>query len=283
MTLAAAPVAWSKSQISALRECKRKHFFQRSDQYSALKKLKNRFLWTGSIVHETIGQLLKELRQGQPVPPIETFIQSARERMRSEFKSSLKSSEAGPRLFEHEYNHVVSSEVWQSQWNGVERSLRRFLESAWLDRLSKIGPECWKAVDEVLSFDVDGIKAFVKIDCGIEVNSEFFIMDWKGSAIRPTDEASLLVAALYAHEVWGADPRAISAVAISLVDGKTLKAEINEESLMETFLKIQEEAALLESETLKKDSDPFSVPAASLNTCERCNFQRICHPAGLGL
>ncbi len=284
MTLATerAP-AWSKSQMAALRECRRKYFFNQTAQHPELKNLKNRFLWTGSIVHETVGQLLKELRQGQSPVPVDQVVNTVKERMRGEFKASLQPTSPSMRLFEHEYKRSLSQETWLAQWNTVEQSIRRFMSSAWFDRLSKIGPECWKAVDEVVSFDVDGIKAYVKIDCGIEVEGQFFIMDWKSSSVRPTDEAGLLVAALYAHEVWGADPSQITALSVSLMDGKSLKAGVSEDALMETFLKIQEEAAVLESEKCEEGTDPFSLPAASLDTCERCNFQRVCRPASFSL
>jgi hypothetical protein len=203
--------------------------------------------------------------------------------MREEFRDSLKNSQPKWRLFEHEYGIRLSQEAWQSQWNGVEQALRRFMSSAWYDRLAAIGPECWKAVDEVLKFDVGGVTAYLKIDCGIEVEGQFYLMDWKTSQLRASDESGLLVSALYAHEVWGADPCSITALSVSLLNGQSRKASVNEDSLMETYLKIQENAALLESASSHFGSDPFSLPPAELlEICERCNFQKICYPKGIG-
>jgi hypothetical protein len=134
-------------------------------------------------------------------------------------------------------------------------------------------------VDELLSFDVDGVKAFLKIDCAVEIDGRFVIVDWKTSALKPGDEFPLLLGALYAHEVWGADAENIEALAVSLQDGRQMKASINEESLMETFLRIQEESQVLQDETEKQSGLAFAQISmtSDLRLCDRCNFKKLCH------
>lgn len=278
---------WSKSQVNALKECGRKAVLSAKDQSvfpdgDRLKKIKNRFLWTGSLVHEVVGDTCKILRQGEPAPGIEAVIAKTRERMRDEFKKSKEGADSPSRLFEHEYNTSVNPDAWKKQWNGVELSLRWFFNSKWMARLKTLSPENWKTVDEVLSFDVDGIKAYVKIDCALEVDGRFILIDWKTSALKPGDAAALSVAALYAHETWGAEPDAIDAFVVSLLDGKSEKATIDEDALMETFMKIQEEAGWVEEQKVTLGADIEMIPLPSnLETCRRCNFQRLCHPQGV--
>jgi hypothetical protein len=278
---------WSKSQINALKECGRKAVLSAKNQSTfpdgdRLKKLKNRFLWTGSIVHEVVGETLKTLRQGEPAPDVEAVINKTRERMRDEFKKSKENPGSEGRLFEHEYNARVNPDAWKKQWNGVELSLRWFFGSKWIERLKTVPPEAWKTVDEVLSFDIDGIKAYVKIDCALELDGRFILIDWKTSPLKPGDAASLSVAALYAHETWGAEPDAIDAHAVSLLDGKSERALIDEDVLMESFMKIQEEAGWLteQKETLGADIEMIPLPS-NVDLCRRCNFQRLCHPSGV--
>jgi hypothetical protein len=265
--------------------------------------MKNRYLWAGAFAHDTVGDILKSVRQESEVATDEQIIEAAREKMRQQFKASkeaviasvakqsqgggepeIASSPLAPRndslrLFEHEYNVSVNPAVWKSQWDNVERSLRWFLSSKWLARFKTLPPESWKAVDELLHFDVDGIKAFLKIDCAIETDGRFVIIDWKTSALKPADEFPLLLSALYAHEVWGADPENIDSIAVSLQDGRQMKAAINEESLMETFLRIQEEAAVLQGEIeAQAGLDYTKIPMTSdLRLCDRCNFKKMCH------
>src|SRR5262245_29371855 len=122
MTVVSSPLSWSKSQAGTLRECKRKYYFHRATPPSddsrsqlwndilRLKQLKNRFLWAGSVVHETIGGLLKDLRQGQPLASTSQIIHSTQERMREEFKSSLKDPLSSSRFFEHEYSQKITDQ-----------------------------------------------------------------------------------------------------------------------------------------------------------------------------
>ena len=279
--------AWSRSQMTALKECGRKFLLSRraSDAASpyesaaaALRKIKNRHLWAGSAVHSAVASILALARQGQPIPDAAAFLERVREDMRVSFKASRDGR--GERLFEHEYNIAVPPEAWRRHWTQVESAVTWFLGSRWLQRLARLGPECWKAVDEVLAFDVNGIKAYVKIDCGVEAGGRVCVMDWKTSAPGPSAEATLQVAALYAHEMWGGDPSSIDAVAVSLIDGKTHHATVNEETLMETHLRIEEEAASLSDAAQNLGTDPFALPVASdPGLCARCSFQRLCFPA----
>lgn len=294
LKLAERPV-WSRSQVTALGECRRKFSLLTKAgrngaidpvlaRAAALKKLKNRHLWTGSFIHKEMGNVLKTLRQGNSPPPIDMFVETAKTALRERFKASRDGlTEPGAdRLFEHEYRQTLSPEIWRGHWNTIETALRWFMQSKWLERLAALGPECWKAVDDLLEFDVNGIKAYVKIDCAIETEGRFVLIDWTTSSSLSKVEPGLLVAALYAHEVWGAAPEQTEALAVSLLDGKTFHAEVNEESLMNAHLRIEEESAVLEEARVQLPSDPFSVELAeNIETCRRCNFQKLCHPKGV--
>ena len=279
---------WSKSRVSALAECRRKLRFSTDKSLAAdpdvqqLRKIKNRHLWVGGIVHDRIAEILKMVRQGEAVPATDGFILQTRERMRKEFKLSKENADASAgRLFEHVYDRQIEAAVWQRHWSSVEKSLHWFLASNWLKRFSALGPECWKAVDEILDFDVNGIKAYVKIDCAIESGGKFFLMDWKTGAIRDEAADGLRVAALYAHEVWGADPEQIDAKAVSVIDGKTLSVPIDEEVLMETHLKIEEESARLEEEVSNAGELLKIPPPSSRMVCNSCSYQKLCFPKGM--
>ncbi len=277
---------WSKSRAALWKECRRKFFFTTQSSAAAeetarLKKLTNRYLWSGSSVHEAIGRLLQGVRQGEPCPAVDEIVHETRRAMREEFKASQ--GDGGPfRLFEHEYGTRLAPFAWQQQWGSVEKSLRWFLGSDWFRRLKLIPPEGWKAVDETLSFEVEGVKAFVKIDCAIEMNGRFALMDWKTSGLRPEDGDSLLVAALYAVEVWGAEPESIDAFAVSLKEGRHARAPVDAEALTNAALRIQHEALRMDEDLKSAGADPFRAEMpAERGVCRRCNFQRLCHPGGL--
>jgi hypothetical protein len=280
---------WSKTQVAALGECVRKFALQSKagrdamvdpvyERAAQLKKLKNRHLWTGSFAHEAMGDLLKRLRQGEALPGADAFIEEQKNKMREQFRTSRDGGSADLRLYEHEYQVSLQAEVWKNHWISVEKALRWFLSSKWAARLSQLGPENWKAVDEILSFDVNGTKAYVKIDCAIETDSKFFLIDWKTKAPGAGSEPSLLVAALYAHEVWGAEMENIQAMAVSLADGQTFHANVDEDALMNTHLQIEEEAQRLEAAKSALPADLFSIAAPEdTGRCRRCNFEKLCY------
>jgi hypothetical protein len=280
---------WSKSQVAALGDCVRKFALQSKagrdamqdpvyERATQLKKLKNRHLWAGSFLHEALGALLARLRQGEALPGADMFIEEQKNKMRDQFKRSREGNTAFGRLYEHEYAVAVDPEVWKQHWGNVESALRWFVASKWAARLAQLGPESWKAVDEILSFDVNGIKAYVKIDCAIEMDGRFFLLDWKTKTPDGSSEPSLLVAALYAHEVWGAELENIQAMAVSLKDGQTFHARIDEDALMNIHLKIEEETQRLEAAKADLPKDLFSIAApADLGCCRRCNFEKLCY------
>lgn len=275
--------AWSKSRNALLKECRRKLVFstlaEPGTEARRLKRLKGRHLWSGGLVHEVVGNFLKTVRQAGELPSEEDCLAGVKERMRNEFRASKSGAADGPRLFEHEYGTVVEADVWRGHWENVEKSLRWFFRSRWLERLKAVGPESWKAVDELLDFDVNGIKAYVKIDCAIETGGRFFLIDWKTSALKPDDTDGLDVAALYAHEVWGAEPGQIEAVCVSLLDGRANKAEVSEDTMMATHLKIEEEASRLAEALQTAGENPLAIAfPQNTSVCRWCNFHKLCYP-----
>lgn len=279
MTITQERPTWARSAMAEFHECDRKLFLSRvsqNEEAAQLKKIKNRYLWSGAMVHDVIGDVIKSMRQGSPIKKVEDVISEARTQMRDEFKNG--------QLFEQIYNHNLPNEMWKQNWHRVEKSLTWFFGSPWFKRLQEMGPEAWKAVNEVLDFDVDGIKAYAKIDCALETEGRFVLIDWKTASLRAQDKESLLVSALYAHEVWDAHPEQMDAFVVSLVDGQHEKILIDEESLMETFMKIQEESAMLEEKIKSFDASAQALTVIGTDqhsTCVRCNFQKICYPGGL--
>lgn len=275
---------WSKTQAAALAECRRKFLIATNGDTLAgglaaeaarLKKLKPRQLWAGAAVHDAVGDTLKTARQVQPLPAVDAAVDTVRAKLRDAFKLSKADPAAADRLFEHEYGVAVEPAVWQAQWASIEKSVRWFMGSKWLERLAALPPEAWKAVDEVVSFEVNGIKAWVKIDCAVEADGRLILIDWVTGLIRPAADFSLHVAALYAHEVWGAEPDTIDAFVVSLADGTHRRVNVDEDALMEAHMRIEAEAAALIEAAAP---DPLSAPLAPDTVCRRCNYQKICRP-----
>ncbi|MFN0117474.1 MAG: PD-(D/E)XK nuclease family protein [Elusimicrobiota bacterium] len=289
--LSADQPVWSKSRVSTFKECQRKFLFsgptinsfkiseETKTEVLRLKKIKNRFLWTGSFIHEAIGHLLKQVRQGEKVFDIEEILSKFKISMREQFVNSKSQTLSASRLFEHEFQIQIAQEEWKRQWDNVEKTIRWFFQSSWFLKLKDLGPESWKVIDEVVRFELNGTQAYAKIDCAVEVKGNFFLIDWKTSSSM--ESSALKVAALYSFEQWGADPSNVQAHAVNLFTGKSERIDIDEDALMETQMKIEEEAAQLFEAQTQLGDDPLKLPMASSQACLQCSYQKICHPNGI--
>jgi hypothetical protein len=229
-------------------------------------------------LHSSIGDLLKTVRQGVPVPVVEDWILSVRDKMRKDFLSSRDNLDPHFRLFEHEYSKPVAPEVWRQEWALVEKRLRGFFESAWLQRFLSTGPECWKAVDDLFEFHLGETKLYAKIDCALEVDGRFLIVDWVQSRPKKYQERGLLLAALYAREVWGADMNQLDLFLVGLESGENRKVLVEEKTLNDLEGQINRESILLADFIQKQTNTLESLPfPQDTGLCLSCSYQKICY------
>lgn len=132
--------SYSLSQGSQFRTCERQYWFSRYGSWGGwereasplareayrLKKLTNRYLWTGNRVHEAIRETLEVFRSGAQPDPGDVREQLLK-RLREDFRGSRDHPRKtpGPKnkvlLLEHEDpDSAVSDQQWKSV---VERAL----------------------------------------------------------------------------------------------------------------------------------------------------------------
>lgn len=241
-------------------------------------------MWVGAFVHDQIGSLVKHLRQGQSLPEKTQFLEDARRAFADRWAGSENETPEAARLWEHAHGTPLPPEAFDRDWAIAEAALRWFVGSRWAQRLAEVSPGSWKAVDEVLDFDVDGVKTFVKIDCALDIGGRFVLMDWKTSAPRPEDDFSLRLMALYAQEVWGAAEGGVDSLALCLTDGRQRRAEVDAASMAILRERLRAEAGRLDSETRLHAAwgdDWRAVPATPrMAVCARCQFHSMCYPSG---
>ena len=150
--------SWSKSREGTFDECKRKYFLhyygswngwdrsapERTRNIYMLKQLQTRALWSGSVVHDHIKNLLFQLRNGSDCPSVDEAIDKTLALMRADFKSSREANyRKKPKtlgLFEHEYEINVAKEKWQENAEHVKNCLRTFYSSEALERIKALDP-----------------------------------------------------------------------------------------------------------------------------------------------
>lgn len=271
-----------------------------------LKQLKNRFLWVGETVHHDVAHVLRKLSHGE-FTSLEQTLTRARTRMRKQFLDSrARLYRHKPKeitgLCEHEYNLPVTPEQWKEAWRHVETCLRHFYEADFFLKLKKLGPAAWKTIEHRLSFPLNDVDIFVKLDLAFEEGGFLTIVDWKtgkrrlkGDALSEVEgsegfEAGLFQLgcyALFANEGWGFPVDRIRLIESNLYNGQELLHTVNKEMLADVAGRIREEIrimrkALVDPRENKAELEDFPM-TENKGHCRFCNFQRLCYPQGLNI
>ena len=209
--------------------CKRRYFYsyyeaQADPEVKRLKKLSALPLWAGSVVHETIEQVLKT-HDAMPSPEVQDAI--VRDAVHGGMLGQWRESEAAGtgetaageegtlrfRLFEHEYQVPVDADDKKIVVGIVMRSLRNFFRSDTLREAFAVGRAQWLTVEDLISFTVEGVEVLLRMDLAYRrPDGRVLIVDWKtGRGEGRFNEVQLAGYALYAARaglggVAGGDP-----------------------------------------------------------------------------
>ncbi len=307
--------SYSLSQGSQFRTCERQYWFSRYGSWGGwekdastlareayrLKKLTNRYLWTGNRVHETIRQTLSSLRSGDKPEPA-----AVRERLLEQLRQDFRGSRDHPRrtpgpknkvlLFEHE---DPESAVSDTQWKSVvERALSAidgFFRSEALRLIQKFGYASLLRNDDVLeSMDSEAadfvFPVYVTIDVALETPEGILILDWKTGKpdVSGNHEEQLGIYALFSKSKWAIEPERIrfAPVYLSYTPERLDLSPVTEEMLDLATKNIQSNAATI----LAKIDDPERGVARMENfrttddpvECRRCVYRSLCPDGPLG-
>jgi CRISPR/Cas system-associated exonuclease Cas4 (RecB family) len=291
----AAPFSWSASRHDTFATCRRRYYYAyyaalEDPEIKRLKKLSALPLWAGSVVHDAIESFLKT-HDTLPTPEEQEAL--IRKTVHNGMLADWRESEAGSarfRLFEHEYDIPVEQEDKRLAVNTVMRSLRSFFRSETLRRAFAVGRERWLALEDLVSFHVDGVEVFLRMDLAYrDGDGRVAIVDWKtGRGEGRFNEVQVAGYALYATERgWVAEPEAISTELHYLVIPKAVRRSVTRKMVEHARRFIARSAkdmkALLldplENVGRLEDFPMIDRP----QVCRRCNFRRLCFPRTNGL
>jgi hypothetical protein len=282
--------SWSVSRHDSFQSCRRRYFYayyasQEDPEIHRLKRLSALPLWAGSVVHETIEGLLKA-RDSLPAPEEQEAI--VRAAVHSQMLTDWRESEAGSlrfRLFEHEYQVAVEPEDKKIAVGIVMRSLRNFFRSEVLQEAYAAGRERWLTVEDLVSFEVEGLPVFVRMDLAFrDREGRVVIVDWKtGRREGRFNGVQLAGYALYAAaQGWVSAAEEIRTELAYLALPRYVRRRVDARQLDHARSFIRKSAgnmkALLLDPLLNQarleDFPMIDRPQA----CRRCNFRRLCFP-----
>jgi hypothetical protein len=292
--------SWSKSRHEMFHECLRKYYFhyygswggwnrdadERVRQLYVLKNLYTRQMWAGDHVHLCLERLLGFIRRGVEPPAEDEAIRNMLADMRRDFKDSRagKYRENPKRvcgLFEHEYRQEVPDEVWKATADHAETCLRHFYHAPVFQKLRALPTTAWLEIEERATFQLDGLKVYVQLDCAFREGDLVAIYDWKtGRAAADRNDAQLACYMLYAIAKWNVLPEQITAFDLYLADGREAERRMNAEQLANMKEAIRDSADEMlfplsdpERNIAKEDAFDFTENESA---CRRCNFLKVC-------
>ncbi len=300
--------SFSPSQWGQFESCPRQYWFSRYGSWGGweknapeltreiyrLKKLSNRYLWSGSRVHEAISSCLKQFQQGGTIDQM-----LEKERLLTLLRQDFRQSRELPegvippkgtyRFVEHDDKKMaVSDQVWKEIADRSLEAFGNFFQSAPWGWIQESGPECLLRTDEELEqipFKTDGVEfpVYLSIDLAIETPEGLIILDWKTGKPSPkSHQEQLDLYAYYAFSQMDLPPSGIrtAAVYLSAPDRKVVLREATEKSMEETYLRIESQTRVI----LQKIRDPLKgmaekeqFPAApAAYSCKSCVYSRVC-------
>ncbi|GHG93404.1 PD-(D/E)XK nuclease family protein [Comamonas sp. JC664] len=301
--------SWSKSRHEKFSECLRAYYlyYYRSwggweadapkdvRELYVLKKLGNRYTWAGSVVHESIKDVLLDWRAGRKVDPAVVEART-RKLMQDDFRHSRSKNYWSQKyrkqftgLVEHEYAEPVPDEAWKQNWETVRSALSWFFTSRWKDLAHSLKPEQWLEVDagfDFAHFTLDGLKVFAIPDFAfVDADGTPVVVDWKTGKSREGYDEQVLGYALYVAQRYRFPVEKVRAALVYLNEGKEQEVTVNPEA-MASFRQHFEQSvakmrALLKDPATNTPLDASAFPPTeSLTACARCVFRRPCGREG---
>lgn len=282
--------SWSLSRHDTFATCRRRYFYayyasQDDPEVQRLKKLSALPMWAGSVVHETIEDVL-ETREALPSPEEqEALIRSA---VHGQMLGEWRESEAGSlrfRLFEHEYQVPVEAEDKKIVVGVVMRSLRNFFRSEVVGELFAVGRANWLTVEDLVSFDVGDVEVRLRMDVAFrDREGRVVIVDWKtGRAEGRFNEVQLAAYALYASEQgWVQGAQEIRTELAYLAQRRSVRRSVDVRQLDQARAFIARSAGTMKALLLDPVANLARLEDFPMierpQVCRRCNFRRLCFP-----
>jgi len=291
--------SWSKSRDDVFRECRRKYYytyyghwggweFDAPDevrQIYILGKLKNRYMWAGEIVHNSIKNILEETKSGR-VPLMGRLIDLTREGMRYDFKSSKeKRYWQDPKscaLFEHEYDIELPEEKWKEVWDNVETCVQNFYSSDIFDLVRNIDFSLWLPIEEFQAFLFEDTKINVKLDFAFkDQDGGITIIDWKtGKSELAGSDVQLACYTLFAIDQWNVGPEKVKTLEYNLRHKRGIKNKLDAGEIEEIkgYMRksIEGMKELLVDPVQNIAAQDNFVRTINREICASCNFKRVC-------
>lgn len=304
--------SWSVSRRGQFQTCRRAYYYNYYFSWSGwnrgadparakayrLKKLTRLPMWAGESLHQALADWFGERTRGR-TPDAAWVMERALGQLRRGYKESRDEAEAWERrpartlrMAEHYYGEDDVDESTEAAKRygtryveRIQKGVEMFFGDPQLAEARETAPENYLACEEMGTIELYGQKVYAIPDFAWRgADGHPVILDWKTGRPREQDAFQLALYALYAEQVWQADPLAVRSADVYLSDGEVRWVELTEEQLEETRAQVEGSmgdmlAVHFNADDGVGDADDFPMLPADgpeARECERCNYRELC-------
>ena len=293
--------SWSKTRAELFAACPRQYFYNyygawggwstsadpKTRALYVLKKLQTRQQWMGATVHNCLRWVLTQLREKGAPPSEEAALHALGRRMHLDFQRSGEGLYwDNPKdmcgLMEHEYDDLeVPDDKWSALFEKALAAITVFYQSDVLAELRTRTGDDWLDIEKLASFEVDGTKVWVQLDCAYRADGEIRVIDWKtGKSNADATRDQLALYTWYASRHWHAEPAAIEAAEFNLGTGERVAHRFAAPDFAPLQDRILSSAAamraLLDDPAQNRATEEKFALSENEKACRKCPFRRVC-------
>jgi len=295
--------AWSESRVKCLRECMWKYHLtynvawlgwlpsapQEKQRAYMLKNMTNLPMFVGSVVHDTIEEVITIARQTGAWRTLEQAQYDAIQRLRKGWKQSTdKRWQMSPKknvnLAEHFYHEEISKDQLDNYKRKVLASLKALYDCPLFTIIKGLNKDDWLTLEDFQKFQLNtGEEVTVKIDCGFRYKGKVYLLDWKTGRVSESVIDQLVTYSMYAlKQGWAKKPEDIVIIPVYL----TAYADLGERAtphLDVTMQHMKRQAGIIRSEYpllteafQNKNNPSYFRRTDNEHACTRCFFRDMC-------
>lgn len=291
---------WSFSKRGMLEQCPRRYYYHyygsnkniakndpQKENLRFLKKLQNRHLRTGDILHYVIRWYLMELQEGEHLP-LNRLLQWALDDFRKDIRFSQQYKHGTP-LPDEKYPPTLLLEFYYSQTD-VEslcseaegrliRALTNIVKSQTFAQFREGATDPSALIEESARMKNDYFALSGKVDLAYRKDDRFVIVDWKTRSSNSSDDSlQMLAYALWAKQKLECPLDALTLHRVYLEDNNFSTFHVGEKDIARVETRIlQDLERMQEADNYgKRGLVEAFTPCAQPKVCELCQFQEIC-------
>ena len=291
---------WSYSRRGVLEQCPRKYYYQyygssskkanddpQKEKLSFLKKLQNRHLRTGSLLHLVIRTYLKKLQEGEQWS-LEWLLDWARKMYWADLEYSreyengirIPNEEHPPTLLLEFYYGLPDAEsVCSEAEKRLTMALTNFVKSQNFACFREGACHTSAEIEKPIRLKEPGFTLKGTVDLLYWEGDQVVIVDWKiGSAGNSNDSLQMLAYGWWAKQEFGIPVDCIVLHRVHLADDIVSTSNVTEKDLARVKARILQDLEQMQTAHRFGQqwiADAFT-PYAQPKVCALCQFQEVC-------